>query len=62
MGDAPTLGSLPTVLTAIWDTLTNATTGLIPKISSTPLLLIGVAFTFAFGAVRLAKRLMGVRR
>lgn len=60
--DTPTLGSLPTVLTAIWDSLTNATTGLVPKIVSTPILLIGVGFTFAFGVVRLAKRLMGVRR
>lgn len=50
--------SFGVVITEVW----NQMTSLVTKISTTPLLLIGVGFTFAFGAVRLAKRLMGIRR
>lgn len=50
----PTLGSLPTVLTAVWTQMTD----LVTEISSAPLLLIGLGFTFAFGTVKLAKKLM----
>ena len=48
------LGSLPTVLDNVWD----ACTGLVTEMTSKPLLLIGVGFTFAFGVVKLAKKLM----
>lgn len=47
-----------TVLTAVWNQMSN----LVTTISSEPLLLIGVAFGFAFPTVKLAKKLMGVRR
>lgn len=50
--------SFGTVVSEIWSQMTS----LVGQIVSTPLLLIGVGFTFAFGVVRLAKRLMGVRR
>ena len=46
------------VLTEIWDEMSS----LVTTISNSALLLIGVGFTFAFGTVKLAKRLMGIRR
>lgn len=49
-----TLGSLPTVLTTVW----NQMASLVTSISAAPLLLIGLGFTFAFGTVKLAKKLM----
>lgn len=52
------LETLVTVLTQIW----NSMTGLVTTISTAPLLLIALAFTFAFATVSLAKKLMGVRR
>lgn len=50
----PSLGSLPTVLTSVWDSAED----LVTSIASQPLLLIGVGFTFAFGVVKLARRMM----
>ena len=47
-----------TVLTEVWDQMES----LVTTISGNALLLIGVGFTFAFGTVKLAKRLMGIRR
>lgn len=52
------LETLVTVLTQIWTSMT----GLVTTISTAPLLLIALAFTFAFGTVSLAKKLMGIRR
>lgn len=46
------------VVSAVWSQMTS----LVGQISTTPLLLIGIGFSFAFGVVRLAKRLMGIRR
>lgn len=50
--------TLETVLTAVW----GAMGSLVTRISTAPLLLIGIAFAFAFPTVKLAKKLMGVRR
>lgn len=43
-----------TVISEVWSQMTS----LVTTISTTPLLLIGVGFTFAFGTVKLAKKLM----
>lgn len=47
-----------TVVAQIWDQMDD----LVGVISDNALLLIGVGFTFAFGTVKIAKRLMGIRR
>lgn len=52
------LETLVSVLTNVWSSMS----GLVSTISSAPLLLIALAFTFAFGTVSLAKKLMGIRR
>lgn len=52
------LETLVSVLTNVWSSMS----GLVTTISSAPLLLIALAFTFAFGTVSLAKKLMGIRR
>lgn len=44
----------PTVISEVWSQMNS----LVATISSTPLLLIGVGFSFAFGVVKLARRLM----
>ena len=43
-----------TVITTVWDQMGD----LVTEITTQPLLLIGVGFTFAFGVVKLAKKLM----
>lgn len=53
---------MPTEFTNVVSAMWTQMTTLVTTISTTPLLLIGLAFTFAFGVVRLAKRLMGIRR
>lgn len=53
--------ALATLLSVVGDMWTQMTT-LVSTISTNALLLIGLGFTFAFGVVRLAKRLMGIRR
>lgn len=52
------LETLVSVLSNIWTSMT----GLVSSISSSPLLLVGLAFTFAFSVVALSKKLMGIRR
>lgn len=59
MGETP--NALATLLDVVGDMWTQMT-DLVTTISTRPLLLIGIGFTFAFGVVRLAKRLMGIRR
>lgn len=56
-----TTNALATLLDVVGDMWTQMT-DLVTTISTRPLLLIGIGFTFAFGVVRLAKRLMGIRR
>ena len=52
------MNDLLVVVGKIWEQMTT----LVTEISTTPLLLIGLAFTFAFSTVSLAKKLMGIRR
>ena len=52
------MSTLLTVVGEIWSQMTS----LVTQISTTPLLLVGLAFSFAFGVVKLSKRLMGIRR
>lgn len=52
------MSTLLTVVAEIWTQMTT----LVTTISSNALLLIGLAFTFAFSTVSLAKKLMGIRR
>lgn len=52
------MSTLLTVVAEIWTQMTT----LVGQISTTPLLLVGLAFSFAFGVVKLSKRLMGIRK
>lgn len=52
------MSTLLTVVGEIWSQMGT----LVTRISDNPLLLIGLAFTFAFSTVSLAKKLMGIRR
>lgn len=53
-------------MSVVWETLMTAVwggiTGVVDTITGQPLLLIPVGFTFAGGAIGLAKSLMGTRR
>lgn len=50
------LETLVTVLTSIWNQMST----MVSTISTVPLLLISLAFVFAFGVVKISKRLMGI--
>lgn len=60
----------PSAMGANWDAVIDAifdpTTGALPmlagKITGNPILLLPVGLGFAFGAVALAKKLIGIRR
>ena len=51
------LETLVTVLTSVWSEMGSMVT----RISTAPLLLVSLAFVFAFGVVRLSKGLMGIK-
>lgn len=59
--EVPVATGLETLIDVVGDMWTQMTT-LVGTISGNSLLLIGLGFTFAFGIVKLAKRLMGIRR
>lgn len=50
------LETLVTVLTSVWSEMGS----MVNRISTAPLLLISIAFVFAFGVVKLSKKLMGI--